>query len=81
VFFASGEGIFGPDWAPEQNEPEEIAGAFAAYFEAQQMTDLPPGWALAIALGGYALKRVNKPTVKERAFSAWVWIKGKFRRG
>jgi hypothetical protein len=81
VFFGAGVGVFGPDWEPEGNEPNEIAGAFSRYFESQQIQDVPPGWALVIALGGYALRRANKPTIKERAASAYLWVKAKFRRG
>ena len=75
LWFAVGELILGSDWAPEKNEPQIIKGAFKTYFVANGIGDIPPGIALALALGGYAAVRAQKPTVSERIGKVTAWIK------
>jgi hypothetical protein len=86
MWFNGGEMLLGPEWAPNTQEGEHtaVAGAFATYFKAVQMKDLPPGIALCFVLGIYTLKRATKPTVKSKLelFGAWVKSKMAFgRRG
>ena len=66
--------IGGDEWMPTTVQTEggpisEQAGleyAFGNYFESQGLTDIPPGIALAIAVGGYALPRFTKPKTKSQ---------------
>lgn len=56
--------IFGEDWEPhtnkvtQTNERDFLAQSFAAYYQAKNMPDLPPGAMLAVALSAYALPRL-----------------------
>lgn len=80
-------GIFGEDWLPKidpvskQNERDYLAGAFAEYYKAKGIQDLPPGAALAMALSFYAFPRVttSAPT-KAKLKVLWEGLKNMFRR-
>jgi hypothetical protein len=83
VFFNGGVAIFGKDWEPsfENKEPEQIASAFSKYFESVQMVDISPGWALAITLGMYGVRRMDKPTIRDRLKGAIIWAKSRMPWG
>lgn len=73
--------IFGEDWKAENEGQEKvIADAFHNYFKAKGITEISPEIALSLALGSYAIVRVNKPTVKNRIESGVAWLKAKIKR-
>jgi hypothetical protein len=78
TWFGVGELAFGPDWAPNVEVREHIVvkDAFKRYVESKQIGDFPPGIALSLALGTYALARVSKPTVRDRLALIWMKVKG-----
>lgn len=80
LFFGVGEMVLGADWAPENDEPKIVSGAFGAYFKSVNMTDIPPGFALSIVLVSYAAQRVQRPTIKSRISGAMLWTKNKIKR-
>ena len=62
----------GEEWHPrydEQtglNEKGMLEQAFGDYFEATGKTDIPPGMALTVAIGAYALPRFTMPKTQSR---------------
>lgn len=80
VWFNVGEMAFGEDWQPEPKEPEMIASAFKDYFQAKEIKAIDPTIVLFIALGGYTVKRLNKPTMKSRVAGIGQWLKSKIKR-
>lgn len=81
----------GEEWHPridEQTGLDEktmLEGAFADYFEATGKTDIPPGMALTVALGAYALPRFTMPKTQSRlsklkmGLKQW-WINRKLKK-
>jgi len=84
AFAQTGVAVFGEEWQPivndNENEREMLECAFADYFEAKGITDIPAGLALTIALGGYSIRRLGKPQTKSRLAKAKDYIKGKLSR-
>lgn len=62
----------GEEWHPHVNheigldEKAMLENAFADYFEATGKTDIPPGMALCVAVGAYALPRFTMPKTQSR---------------
>lgn len=56
----------GDEWVAQKDEAEYICASFVDYFEAKGMTDIPPGFALCIALLAYAVPRVTMPKTQEK---------------
>lgn len=79
LWFNVGQLPFGPEWAPDiaEGEHEIVAGAFRDYFKAKNVTQIDPTVGLVIVLGGYALKRAARPTIKEKISAGWTWLKSK----
>lgn len=79
-----GVSIFGPEWQPIHdkasgvNERLMLEGAFENYFEAAGTIDLPPGLALALTVGAYALPRFQLPATQEKAAKISGGIRGWF---
>ena len=81
----------GDEWRPMKDqatgldEKLMLEGAFADYFEATGKTDIPPGMALTVAIGGYALPRFTMPKTQSRmskvknAIKQW-WINRKIAK-
>lgn len=80
VWFNVGTMAFGEDWVPDSTEPQMIAGAFRDYFQAKEIKVIDPTIVLLIALGGYTVKRLNKPTMKSRVAGIAQWLKSKIKR-
>jgi hypothetical protein len=80
VWFNVGVMALGEDWAPNPDEPKAIASAFRDYFKAKEIKAIDPGIVLLIALGGYTVARVNKPTVQSRFSKVAQWVRTKIRR-
>lgn len=83
-----GVGIGGDEWQPRVdekqglNEKTMLEGAFGDYFEATGKTDIPPGMALTVAIGAYALPRFTMPKTQSRVgiFKKWITKKIANRR-
>jgi hypothetical protein len=81
----------GEEWHPRSDpsigldEKKMLEDAFADYFEATGKTDLPPGIALSVAVGAYALPRFTMPKTRSRlskakdAIKKW-WINRKLKK-
>ncbi len=73
----------GEEWKPVTDQVHGIdervmlESAFADYFETTGQTDLPPSFALLIAVGGYALPRFTMPKTQSRLSKFKAWIKRK----
>jgi hypothetical protein len=74
----------GEEWHPAKDEATGLdeklllETAFADYFEATGRTDIPPGMALTIAIGSYALPRFTLPKTKKRIGGVVGWFKQKW---
>ena len=77
AYIQIGVALFGPEWQPirEMREQENLTKAFNDYFEAKDITDFPPGIALAIAMGGYAAIRLHQPVTQNRIGMYWQWAR------
>jgi hypothetical protein len=80
AWFSGGETVFGEEWKPNSAEEKQVPAAFTAYFRAKEIGDIPPGVALALALGNYTVTRLTRPTVRERFGLGWQWFKRKVLR-
>jgi hypothetical protein len=80
LWFNIGETALGEDWRPNPGEPQYIAGAFTDYFRAKEIKVIDPAIVLCIALGGYTVARINKPTIKSKLGRVVLWMKSKARR-
>lgn len=81
AFINTGMILFGDEWEPENNaERQALEVAFYDWLDANGLDDLPPGLALAVACGSYALKRTTKPKTATKISYFFGWIKGKFSR-
>lgn len=85
-------GFIGPEWGPGDlkmgdkvirtaaDERESVVAPLAKLYEIKQMPDIPPGWALAIAVVAYAAPRFRVPNTREKTFGLWLKVKGLFGR-
>lgn len=84
LIFAASITVFGEVMTPLKNddvdEPLEMKSAFAAYYQATGKTDLPPGIALLVTIGGYYARRVNHPTFRSRVKSVFGKVFSIFKR-
>lgn len=71
---AVGVTAFGDEWVPRPGEGENLQAAFAAYFRAKGVADVPPGLALCIALLGYAGPRFTQPKTLTRLQKFKLWL-------
>lgn len=67
--------FFGPEWEPQKDEPKMINTAFRDYYEANGYVDLPPGAALVLAIGIYALPRFKHENTRGKLSRIWGGIK------
>lgn len=69
--------VGGEEWQPIKNvehgidEKLNLESAFADYFAAKDMDDIPAGWALTIAVMGYTLPRFGMPKTQKRTQTLW----------
>lgn len=66
IFFSFNQSVFGPAWKPNSGEETNIRNAAARYWEANQFQDIPPGIALILAVGMYAVPRFNDEETQTR---------------
>jgi len=71
----------GDEWQPRVDlqtgldEKTMLESAFGEYFVAAGIVDIPPGFALTIAVGGYMLPRFTMPKTKTRLQRASSFVK------
>lgn len=84
LMFTVGQLIGGDEWVPlidekvGLNERAGLTDAFGAYFEAQGWDDIPPGYALTIALVGYVSPRLFMPKTKSRLTRIKEWVVARY---
>lgn len=77
--FGIGRMIGGEEWAPVLNpeygldERAQMRDAWAAYCEAKDIQDIPPGIALSMVMFAYASPRLFMPKTKSRLQKAKEW--------
>lgn len=64
--FSLGQLVGGPEFKPEEGEPEAMHAAYYAVCQKYGISDLPPLAVLAVVVGGYTVKRWHKPVFKEK---------------
>lgn len=70
----------GEEWQPLKDpqsgldEKQMLESAFGDYFEATGKTDIPPGMALTVAIGGYMLPRFTMPKTRSRMGKVKDWF-------
>jgi hypothetical protein len=71
----------GAEWRPSADEYTNLTNATETYLRAKEFPDIPPGWVLCFVVCGYALPRLNSPTMREKLGRVGDKIKGVFRAG
>ena len=70
LFIRFGIGFFGDEWLPIKregmDEQTEMVDLFDNYYRSKGISDLPPGWALALGLAGYAAVRIHLPKTQSK---------------
>lgn len=67
LLFGTCQGVFDQDeWEPGPDERLQIETSFVNFCQANQWGDLPPGIALTLCVGLYAIPRINMPKTRER---------------
>lgn len=66
MLFSGCVATFGETWEPKPEERSNISNAAARYCESVGMQDIPPGIALCLCVGMYALPRFNDPATREK---------------
>ena len=86
MIFLVGQQLGGEEWKPLKNEElgldesDVMNQACVNYCKAKGVRDIPPGWALVIALSMYSLPRLNKPKTSNRIKAGWYYLKSKISR-
>jgi hypothetical protein len=76
LFFTGATFLGGEEFAPDdKSEQDFVVGSLKNYFTAKGCPDIPPGVALAGAMGFYIAKRWSRPKFKEKRSGWWQWIK------
>lgn len=76
--------VGGEEWKPMKipdqgiDEQKHLNEAFADYFEAKEMDDMPPGMVLSVVVLSYAAPRFAMPQTKTRMQKAKEWIAHKY---
>lgn len=74
----------GDEWRPMKSkehgidEQASLEEAFADYFEAKEMDDIPPGLALTMVMLSYAAPRFAMPKTKSRVSKVKDWFAAKY---
>ena len=64
------------EWKPEKAETDNMVRAWRDLFQRYNVTDVPAGLAVLIAMGGYVLPRLSRPQTATRLQRVIAWIKG-----
>lgn len=66
-FFTTCTVLLGDDWEPSAAQRRDVRGSTERWMRASNWSvDLPPGWALVMAVGMYALPRVALQSTRDR---------------
>lgn len=65
------------EWQPSKEEAQGMKKAFKDYYDLKGVPNVPPLAGIILAVGMYALPRLNKPTTRDKIGQAWYWIKSK----
>ncbi len=82
LIFTVGQAVGGEEWQPKLDkkngidERSAMVNAWAAYYRARGIADLPPEVMLAVALGSYAVPRFFMPATKTRVGKFKEWFYG-----
>lgn len=68
--------LIGPEWEPQPHESATLTETTAAYLKAKNVSDIPPGWMLVIAICSYALPRLATDNTQMKIHAARVAIMG-----
>lgn len=85
TIFTLGVSIGGDEWRPVidnatgVNEPQQMAQAWAEYYKAAGVTNVPPWLTVVIACSCYALPRLTMPKTQTRLEKLQSWIGDKIR--
>jgi hypothetical protein len=83
--FMCGRMFGGPEWGPigmkngepsieDYDEKKMMEQAFADYFIAKGVTEISPGWGIAMAMSAYVVPRLQMPQTQERVGKAKSWF-------
>jgi hypothetical protein len=76
LFFTGAMFVGGEEFKPDDKaEQDFIVGSMKNYFIAKGCPDIPPGVALAGALGFFIAKRWTRPKFTEKRQGWWAWVK------
>ncbi|HHJ14267.1 MAG TPA: hypothetical protein ENJ79_07800 [Gammaproteobacteria bacterium] len=87
TIFGIGQAFFGSEWAPRVDEAmglderAQMSDAWAQYFRAKGVVDIPPGIAVSVAMASYALPRLATEQTKGRLRRMVEWAKGRRKAG
>lgn len=80
IIFIMGQALGGQEWVPVPDERRYMSDAWAQYYKAKEVKDLPPGLIVATAMISYAMPRFSRPETKTRLQKASHWIKMRFSK-
>jgi len=67
IMFGGFQAVFdSEEWEPNNSERSQIENATVKYCESQNIADIPPGIALVLCVGMYALPRLAMPNTREK---------------
>jgi hypothetical protein len=70
----------GEEFKPRKEPMDEqlmLSQTWGEFFHAKNVTDLPPGWALAFGMSMYILPRFAMPETRRRSKTFAQWVRGK----
>jgi hypothetical protein len=74
--FIAGQLCFGPEGAPQEGEPEQMAQSFTQFFYlSEKPVNIPPWVLVAMVIGSYAAKRMAMEQPRTRVMKGVAWIK------
>ncbi len=65
------------EWKPEKAETDNMVRAWRDLFQRYNVTDVPAGIAVIVAMAGYVLPRLSRPVTTTKVQRFVAWIKGK----
>lgn len=86
LVFTLGQTVFGREWAPKVqpshgvDEPRMLTDAFAQYYLATGVREIPPWAGLAIALSAYSIPRLRGEETLTRLARIKQWLKSLSRK-
>lgn len=84
MIFVIGQSVGGEEWAPKttngMDERAMMHGAWAEYFRAQGIVEIPPWAGLALVMGSYVGPRLFMPKTRTRVQAAKEWLYGTIGR-